>query len=205
MATALSPAKVFPSSRRSEVCMNPYREPTCLGNGCQGRTVLKRSESEDLDRLADLVARVFRAPVAYIAMRQPPGNFSYRTGSGKEYWEYIETLPAYREAVAPVVMQGLPSGDGADEPGFWAIAPIYTLCRKRLGTLAIADREARPGFSAQDLRTLEDLAGVIAGRIEMRIIASQALGLNQLYLACSGKTDEAVPGPSRPEEILQEP
>lgn len=183
--------------------MNPYREPTCLGNGCQGRTVLLRSESADLDQLADLVARVFRVPVAYIAIRQPPGGFSYRTGSGSECWEYIETLPEYREAIAPVVMQDPPSGDGVDEPGFVAIAPVYTLCRKRLGTLVIADREGRPGFSAQDLRTLEDLAGVIAGRIEMRIIASQALGLSQ-YLACSGKKEEPASSACRPEEILQE-
>lgn len=183
--------------------MNPYREPTCLGSGCQGRAVLKRSESADLDRLADLVARVFRAPVAYIAIWQPPGDLSYRTGSGKEHWEYIETLPAYRDVVAPVVIQEPASGDGVDPLEFVAIAPIYTLCRKRLGTLVIADREFRPGFSAQDLRTLEDLAGVIAGRIEMRIIASQALGVSHLYLACSGRAEEVLSVESPPEDIPQ--
>jgi PAS domain S-box-containing protein len=41
--------------------------------------------------------------------------------------------------------------------------------------LVIADRQPRPGFSDQDLQALVELAGVLAGKMELRRIAAHAL------------------------------
>ena len=41
--------------------------------------------------------------------------------------------------------------------------------------LVIADHLPRPGFSAQESRTLAELAGVLARRMELRLVASQML------------------------------
>lgn len=158
--------------------MNPYREPECLGNGCQGRTVLKRSEAADLTHLADLVARVFHVPFAWLSITQSPHNLNYRTGSGGEHWDYIEALPAVSDITAPAVFHDPPAGDTSIDLGFVAITPVNTLCRKRLGVLVIADSAQRPTFSSQDLQTLVDLAAVIADRIEMRMIAERAQNLH---------------------------
>ena len=172
--------------------MSPYREPSCLGNGCHGRRVLGRSETADLHRLTALAGRIFHAPVAYVALVQPEGT-TCRIGAGTEYWELIEALPAAQHPASPVVVQDLP--DDFRDLNFVAIAPIETLCRKCLGILVIADRAARPAFTAPDLENLADLAFVFADRIEMRMIAAQAVITKSLYR-------EAIsPHPLRPEAV----
>ena len=153
---------------------SPYREPRCLGDGCRGRRVLARSESADLERLAGLVARVLHVPIAYVNVSQPAGQPPFRIGLGTEHWEEIETLPSARELVSPVVIQEPFAEDPESDLNFAALAPLDTLCGKRLGTLVIADRAERPVFSAQDLAVFTDLAGIIADRIEMRMISAQA-------------------------------
>ena len=158
--------------------MSPYREPSCLGNGCHGRRVLGRSEDSDLARLAALAGRILHAPVAYIAVSQPDGHPTCRVGAGTENWEILEALPDAQNLHSPAVVQHLPNDV---DLGFAAIAPIQTLCRKSLGTLVIADRVPHSAFTAQDLENLADLAAIIADRIEMRMIASQAVMTRSLY------------------------
>jgi hypothetical protein len=141
--------------------------------------VLGRSEAADLARLAALAGRIFHAPVAYVVLVQPEGQATCRIGAGTEYREVVEALPAAQNPASPVVVQDLP--DDFADLNFVAIAPIETLCRKRLGMLVIADRAARPAFTAPDLGNLADLAFIFADRIEMRMIAAQAVITKSLY------------------------
>jgi len=141
--------------------------------------VLGRSEAADLARLAALAGRVFHASVAYIALAQAEGQATCRIGTGTEYWQLVEALPAAQNPASPVVVQDLP--DDFADLNFVAVAPVETLCRKPLGMLVIADRAARPAFTAPELDNLVDLASVVADRIEMRMIAAQAVITKSLY------------------------
>lgn len=156
--------------------MSPYRETGCLGNGCHGRRVIGRSEAADLARLAALAGRIFHAPVAYVALLQAEGQPVCRIGAGTDRWEGLEALPAAQNLMSPVVLQDLP--DNLDDLSFAAMAPIETFCRKPLGMLVIAGHAARPAFTAEDLA---DLADIVADRIEMRMIAAQAVMTRSLY------------------------
>lgn len=156
-----------------------------MGNGCDGRNVLIRSESADLNRLAGLVGRVFQVSVAYAAMLGHRDRVMCRIGSGSAHWRDFRTLPVGPYLEKPMVIEDLPAGlpEGADlgDLRFAATAPIDTLCGEHLGVLVIADPVARPEFSAQGLETLVELAAVIADRIEMRMIAARAWDSKMRY------------------------
>lgn len=137
-----------------------------------------RSESGDLNLLANLVGRLFKVPVAYAAMLGHPDRVMCRIGSGSTHWKDLKTLPVQRYLMAPMVIQDFPADlpEGADlgDLLFAATAPIDTLCGQHLGLLVIADRVTRPEFSSLDLENLQALASMFANRIELRMIAAQS-------------------------------
>ena len=159
--------------------MQRSADSTCLGNGCDGRRILNRSESADLNNLVGLVGRIFHVPVSYVAMLGHPDRVMCRIGSGSADWPNLKTLPLTPYLASPMVIKDVPAGvpEGAHlgDLQFAATAPIDTFCGQHLGLLVIADRVARPDFCAQDLENLVEMADVVAARIEMRMIASQAL------------------------------
>ena len=152
---------------------------TCLGSDCGGRNLLNRPEGADIRRLTTLVGRIFGVPVAYAAMLGHRDEVMSRIGTGPEYGQYLRTFPLTRLLEAPVVIrdarEGLPLGSDFGDIRFFASAPIGTLCGQDLGVLVIADLIPRPAFSRSDLDTLADLASVLAGQLEMRMIASQCV------------------------------
>jgi PAS domain S-box-containing protein len=127
--------------------------------------------------LIDLVGKVFRVPIAYAAMLGHRDRVMSRIGSGEEHWQYLRTFPLGKALTAPVVvrdsLEGLPEGTNLGELRFAASAPLATLCGQHLGVLVIGDQMARPLFSGNDLETLVELANVVAGRIELSVLASQ--------------------------------
>jgi PAS domain-containing protein len=173
--------------RPADIClsMKEFAGSTCLGNECNGRNLLIRSESADLNRLTAMVGRVFNVPVAYAAMLGHRDRVMCRFGSGSTYWKDLKTLPLAAYLASPRVIQeipaDLPEGANLGDLRFAATAPINTLCGRHLGVLVIADRVARPEFCAQDLGTLVEMSSIIAHRIEMQIIAAQGLESNLRY------------------------
>jgi PAS domain S-box-containing protein len=173
---------------------------TCLGSKCNGKRVLLRSEQADLKRLAGLARKLFHVPVGYAAMLGHHDRVMSRIGSGREYSPDLKALfPLSASLLSPQVIQDarrdlatLREGNGprllgedlpgaAAEPGklscelmFAASAPIDTLCGQHMGVLVIADCLPHPEFSAADLETLAQMAGVMADTVEMRMIAAQA-------------------------------
>jgi PAS domain S-box-containing protein len=68
-----------------------------------------------------------------------------------------------------IAVPGFTSGDVR----FAASAPLRSSDGLEVGLLVIADTQPRPEFSPRDLETLADLAGVLAGKMELRMMLSQ--------------------------------
>lgn len=152
---------------------------TCLGSGCGGRNVLAHSESAELSRLAGLAERLFHVPVAYAAMLGHCDRVMSRIGSGEAHWKHLKTFPVTTVLDAPMVLrdvrEGVPEGADLGDLQFLASAPIDTYCGQHLGVLVIADHQPRPEFSEQDLKTLVEMARVMAASIELRMMAWQSI------------------------------
>ena len=152
---------------------------TCLGNECAGRNVLIRPEGAEVRRLTALVGSVFKVPVAYAAMLGHRDQVMSRIGTGQEYWPFLKTFPLDQVLESPRLVrdarEGLPEGVVSGGLNFFASAPIGTLCGQDLGVLVIADHAPRPEFSEADLQTLAELAAILAGKLELRMIASQSV------------------------------
>jgi PAS domain S-box-containing protein len=137
-------------------------------SGFQGPS--EEPEQEGLLRLTKLVERLFRVPVAYMALLNADLGVSSRIGSGSRYWEDLRTFPA--EGGVPEAL--LWSGSDYGEIRFAAAAPLRASDGLQLGALIIADVVARPEFHEQDLEVLSELAGVLAGKMELRLMAHLA-------------------------------
>jgi len=126
-----------------------------------------------------MVGRLFHVPVAYAAMLGHRDRVMNRFGSGEEYWRNLKTLPIDHLLMSRIVIRdaadGVPERSDLGDLRFVACAPIKTICGQKLGVLVIADKIPRPQFSRQELEMLEDLADVIAGKFELRIVASQSV------------------------------
>lgn len=142
------------------------------------RDLLDEPEHEILLRLTSLVEHLFRVPVAYMALLGPDLTVITRIGSGREHWQHLQTFPLIAAVAEPNLW---PDPSGAPVSGFLsgdlkfaASAPLRSSDGLELGVLVIADTEPRPGFSRSDLETLAELAGVLAGKMELRMMACQA-------------------------------
>ena len=141
--------------------------------------VVNQPEQAGLRRLITLVEQLFRVPVAYMALFDHSLGVTTRIGSGAEYWKFLKTYPVTDLIAAPAVVKdaalGLPAGSDFGPIRFAASVPLTTSAGLELGMLVIADLEPRTGFSEQDLRALGMLAEVLAGKMELRMVAAQAL------------------------------
>jgi len=143
------------------------------------QNILDAPEDPDLRQLTTLVERLFHVPVAYIALLGAGGEVVTRIGSGTEYARYLGGVRVDKLLEEPQLVRDsateLPPGTDVADLRFAASALLRSTSGMRIGVLVIADREPRPGFSEADARTLADLAGVLAGKMELRMIASLAL------------------------------
>ncbi len=149
--------------------------PECCGRQA---SVLDEPEQADLLRLTKLVEHLFHVPYAYMALLGQNLEVVTRIGSGSEHWESLRTYPLAESIVKPRVWPD-PSGEivaGFDsgELRFAAAAPLRSSDGLDLGLLVIADLQPRPEFSQRDHENLEELASVLAGKMELRLLASQA-------------------------------
>jgi len=140
--------------------------------------ILSQPEPVALRRLTKLVEYLFRVPVAYMAL---PDHSAVGSGSGSapECGKFLKTYPSTYVFTAPKAMTGVAPGlrpdSGVGDIRFAASAPIRTSAGLELGTLVIADPQPRPDFSERDLQALATLAEVVAGKMELRMVASHAV------------------------------
>ena len=153
--------------------------------------ILDEPEHETLLRLGRLAEHLFHVPIAYVALLGPGLTTVTRIGSGREYWENLRTYPLAEALAEPQLWPGSP---GPPVPGFdsgilrfAASAPLRSSDGLELGVLVIADVSPRPEFRENSLRTLEDLASVLAGKMELRQMACQARESERLLREAEGR------------------
>lgn len=141
--------------------------------------ILDAPEHPDLRRLAALVEHLFRVPVAYVALLGTGDTVVARIGQGTEYSACLGALRLDKLLAEPQLIRDstsdLPPGTDLRDLRFAASAPLRSTSGVQFGVLVIADRVPRPDFSALDFRALAELAGVLAGKMELRLVASLAL------------------------------
>jgi PAS domain S-box-containing protein len=140
---------------------------------------LDAPEHPDLRRLTTLVEHLFQVPVAYMALLGTGDTVVARIGIGTEYAACLgalrlDNLLAESHLVRDSACD-LPPGTDFADLRFAASAVLRSSSGVHLGILVIADRVPRPEFSLTDYRALADLAGILAGKMELRMIASLAL------------------------------
>jgi PAS domain S-box-containing protein len=140
--------------------------------------ILDIPERPDVLRLTALVERLFRVPVAYVALLDGASQVVTRIGSGNEYWPLLKTYPLTATIETPMVVRDaaeeLPAGANIGDLRFAASAPLLSSSGVSLGVLIVADRDPRPTFSEEDAQALSELACALAGKLELRMIASHA-------------------------------
>ena len=137
------------------------------------------------DRIAGLAARMFSVPVAIVSVVDHD-RIWFKAHHGTEVsqigrdpglcasailqddvWVVEDATKDPRTLANPLV---------AGEFGlqFYAGVPLRTPDGYNLGTFCILDREPRE-FSAEDTRTLEDLAAIVMNDLEMRLLSREAI------------------------------
>jgi PAS domain S-box-containing protein len=141
-------------------------------------SLLDEPEQDGLLRLTKLVEHLFHVPIAYMALLGPDLTVVTRIGSGRDYWNSLRTYPLADALAKPIVW---PDPSGAPTVGFVcgdvkfaAAAPLRSSDGLELGLLVISDVRPRPEFSPKDHETLQELAAVLAGKMELRLMACQA-------------------------------
>jgi PAS domain S-box-containing protein len=152
---------------------NPIR-PTCYLHN-----ILDTPEHPEIRRLTALVQHLFRVPVAYFALLGGADKVLARIGSGTEYADCLGALRLDNLLAEPQLVRDpacdLPPGTDLQDLRFAASALLHSTSGVQFGVLVIADRVPRPDFSLADFRALGELAGVMAAKMELRLVASLAL------------------------------
>lgn len=158
--------------------MSPISEPDPLCDVPDRQSILDEPEQAVLLRMTRLVEHVFRVPVAYIALLDTDLTVVTRIGSGSEHWQFLATYPLAELLAIPrwwPDLSGFPAaGFIGAEIKFAASAPLHSSEGLDLGLLVIADVRLRPDFSREDHETLAELAGVLSGKMELRMMACLA-------------------------------
>lgn len=143
------------------------------------QNILATPEHPDLSCLTNLVGHLFRVPVAYMALLGTGDTVVARIGMGVEYARCLGSWKLDRLLVAPQLVRDaaaeLPEGTELSDLRFAASALLRSSTGLQFGLLVIADRNPRPDFSDRDFAALAEVAGVLSGRMELRLVASMAL------------------------------
>jgi eukaryotic-like serine/threonine-protein kinase len=149
------------------------------------------------ERLTELVAEMFRTPVALISLvHQDRVWFKSHWGTG------TREIPRSVSFCSEVILgeQVLVIPDTATDPRtanragverfrFYAGAPLRTLDRYNIGTLCVLDTKPRQDWTAFKSRVLSDLAAITVDEMELRRMATgrwqmeSAVRLRQLDVA----------------------
>ncbi|GGO61408.1 PP2C family protein-serine/threonine phosphatase [Nonomuraea cavernae] len=142
------------------------------------------------DRIALLAARVFDVPMASVTI-VGEDHVWFRAHTGLP--EGLCQIPRHPGLCASVILQSDPYSvsDALTDPRtaanplvsqlgvrFYAAAPIITADGHRLGTVNVLGDQPRE-TTFQEMRTLTDLAAVVAGELELRLSAMNTVALER--------------------------
>lgn len=156
-------------------------EPVRSDRSSYLQNILASPEHPDLRRLTNLVGHLFRVPIAYMALLGTGDTVVSRIGTGIEYARCLGSWRLDRLLVEAQLVRDaaaeLPAGTDLSDLRFAASALLRSSSGLQFGILVIADRQPRPEFSDRDFDALAEVAGVLSGRMELRLVASLALEL----------------------------
>jgi tRNA A-37 threonylcarbamoyl transferase component Bud32 len=189
------PAREVSLALRQEVINGFGRhrlDPTPTANDEEGRMraveryrILDTPSDGAFDRIAGLAARMFSVPVAIVSVVDHD-RIWFKAHHGTEITEIgrdpglcasailqDETWIIENAATDPRTLAN-PLVAGEFGLQFYAGAPLRTPDGYNLGTICILDREPR-SFTAEDARTLEDLAAIVMNDLELRLQSREAI------------------------------
>jgi tRNA A-37 threonylcarbamoyl transferase component Bud32 len=147
--------------------------------------ILDTPEDSAFDRIAALAARVFSVPVAIVSIVDHD-RIWFKAHHGTDVTEIGRDPGLCASAIlqdGPWIVEDavrdprtLANPLVAGEFGlqFYAGVPLRTPDGHNLGTFCILDREPRE-FTAEETRTLEDLAAIVMNNLEMRLRSREAI------------------------------
>lgn len=140
------------------------------------------------DRITELVARLFRAPVAGLSLIDE----SRQWFKSRRNLDVCETTRASAfcartiESDEVFVVPDASASSFAEYPGvrdgsvrFYAGAPLRTHDGYRIGALWFCDPQPRPALDADEKQTLLDLAATVMSELELRLSAARLAAAHQ--------------------------
>ncbi|MEI2415617.1 EAL domain-containing protein [Orrella sp. JC864] len=146
--------------------------------------VLDTPPEEDLDRLARLGARIFRAPIALISLLDEHRQF-FKARVGMATAQTRRDISFCRHAIESDEVMVVPDASrdprfagnplvtGQPHIRFYAGAPLRTPEGERIGTFCVIDDQPRE-FSACDSEILRELSALSMDRLALRRLQSEA-------------------------------
>ncbi|MDI9349326.1 MAG: ATP-binding protein [Candidatus Symbiobacter sp.] len=177
-----SPGKNSPGATR---CYIAAPTPPMPNQAIERYAKLSETPEPEFDRLTDLAAEIFAAPIAAISMiDQERQWFKARRGLSiceiprdQSFCSYAilqNGVMVVPDAQADARFTGWPMVEGEGGIRFYAGAPLITPDGWRVGTLCLADTKPRPPLSLNEQKTFAALAAQVIDQLELRLARSQA-------------------------------
>lgn len=151
--------------------------------------VLDTGREQSFDRITDIAARVFQAPIALISLVDLNRQW-FKARHGLDATETPRAVSFCSHAITQpdvfIVLNAAQDPRFANNPlvtgelsiRFYAGAPLTTSEGHRLGTLCVIDQLPRPGVSRDEREILRGLAATVVELLELRAAAdASALAL----------------------------
>ncbi|MBV8165493.1 MAG: GAF domain-containing protein [Alphaproteobacteria bacterium] len=139
--------------------------------------ILDSRAEEPFDRLADIAAELFDAPIALVSLVDGARQwFKSKVGlTAQEMprdWGFVSRVIARKAVlVIPDTAKEATLKEGGPKSApirFFAGAPLLTGDGHALGAVCVLDRRARKNLSAHERRLLQHLADIVMEQIELR-------------------------------------
>src|SRR5258707_1015744 len=168
--------------------------------------IMDSDAEEPFDRLAEIAAELFHAPIAYVSLVDGYRQwFKSKVGlSAHEMprdWAFGARTIARKEIVViadvakdPEFAAGTP-GAGGPMVRFFAGAPLLTAEGQALGAICVVDRRARKTLSGHERQLLQHLADMVMEQIELRRgLRRVKAGLTKVARLAGGKPADEIVG-----------
>ncbi|WP_152047555.1 putative bifunctional diguanylate cyclase/phosphodiesterase [Aureimonas psammosilenae] len=165
--------------------------------------VLDTAAEPEFDRLVQLAADIFKAPIALVSLVAEHRQF-FKARVGLPVCETARDVSFCQHAMTGEDVFVIPDArkdprfrdnglvTGAPFIRFYAGAPLRSVEGDALGSFCIIDREPREEFSAREARILGDLAGLVMELLESRRQAVIAAGARNRLQSIASTSPDAI-------------
>src|SRR3954453_4949191 len=140
---------------------------------------LGTAEAAAIDRITEIAARLFQAPVAVVSFVDRDRQWfkshfglniaeTPRAASFCAHAILSNDVMVVPDAAKDERFRSVPMAVGSVRIRFYAGAPLITPNGLRLGTLAVMDTRPRPAPGEEEIATLADLAGVVMHELNLK-------------------------------------